>query len=229
MDFSANDPWWARHPPSAPRALHYLWLPLIFSAIERVFGLDEKHRLRARLRRERRDHVAALPRQTRALVFMRPPGVIVSAIPEDAVVGLYHPIADEAPTRAYAKFLSENGRRIALPWFATRDTPMSFRHWRDPYGDEGLQTGPYNTPQPAADAEALVPDVVFVPLLGFTADGGRLGQGGGHYDRWLAAHPGVLALGLAWDCQLLESLPLESHDHHLDAVITPTRLYQRPD
>ena len=191
--------------------------------------MDEKHRLRSRLRQERRDHVAALPRQTRALVFMRPPGIIANAIAPDAVVGLYHAIADEAPTRAYAKWLSESGRRIVLPWFATRDTPMSFRHWRDPYADAELQTGPYKTPQPAADAEALVPDVVFVPLLGFSEDCHRLGQGGGHYDRWLAAHPGVLALGLAWDCQLVESLPREAHDHPLDAVITPTRLYERSD
>ncbi len=191
--------------------------------------MDEKHRLRARLRQLRRDHVAALPRQTRALVFMRPPGAIASVIPEGAVVGLYHPTADEAPTRSYAKWLSENGRRIALPWFGSRGQTMGFRHWRDPYADEGLQQGPYNTLQPSADAETLLPEVVFVPLLGFTASGGRLGQGGGHYDRWLAAHPGVLALGLAWDCQLLDTLPTESHDHPLDAVITPTRLYQRPE
>ncbi len=190
--------------------------------------MDEKHRLRARLRQERRDHVAALSPQTRALVFMRPPGIIASTIADDAVVGLYHATADEAPTRAYAKWLSENGRRIVLPWFATRDTPMSFRHWRNPYDDDGLQTGPYTTLQPAADAEALVPDVVFVPLLGFTAECGRLGQGGGHYDRWLAAHAGTVALGLAWDCQLIDDLPTEAHDQPLNAVITPTRLYQHP-
>ncbi len=162
-------------------------------------------------------------------MFSRPPVVIAKAIADDAVVGLYHATADEAPTRAYAKWLYDNGRRIALPWFATRDTPMGFRLWRDPYSDKGLQTGPYNTPQPSADAEAVVPDVVFVPLLGFTAGCGRLGLGGGHYERWLAMQPGAAALGLAWDCQLVDDLPLEPHDRLLDAVITPTRLYQRSD
>ena len=200
-----------------------------FPAIKRVFGLDEKHRLRSRLRQERRSHVAALPPHTRALVFLRPPGVIASAIADKAVVGLYHATPDEAPTRAYAKWLSENGHKVALPWFATRETPMAFRHWRDPYEDAGLQAGPFSAQQPAADAEALVPDVVLVPLLGYTADCHMLGQGGGHYDRWLAAHPGVLALGLAWDSQLLDHFPREAHDHPLDAVITPTRLYHRPD
>ena len=75
-----------------------LFHPLHHPKIERVSGLDEKHRLRARLRQLRRDHVAALPRQTRALVFMRPPGAIASVIPEGAVVGLYH----HEPTNAGA-------------------------------------------------------------------------------------------------------------------------------
>lgn len=68
---------------------------------------------------------------------------------------------------------------------------------------------------------------MFVPCVGFTADGGRLGQGAGHYDRWLAAHPSAVAIGLAWDCQLVDELPTEPHDHPLDAVVTPTRLYGR--
>jgi 5-formyltetrahydrofolate cyclo-ligase len=67
--------------------------------------------------------------------------------------------------------------------------------------------------------------VAFVPLVGFTAAGERLGQGGGHYDRWLAANPSVLPLGLAWDCQLRGSLPHEAHDCPLRGVITPTRFY----
>jgi 5-formyltetrahydrofolate cyclo-ligase len=64
-----------------------------------------------------------------------------------------------------------------------------------------------------------------VPLVGFTASGERLGQGGGHYDRWLAEHPGRLTIGLAWDAQLCPALPSEPHDEPLDAVITPTRIY----
>ena len=39
---------------------------------------------------------------------------------------------------------------------------------------------------------------VVVPCVGFTAAGHRLGYGGGHYDRWLAAHPHVVAVGVAW-------------------------------
>jgi 5-formyltetrahydrofolate cyclo-ligase len=79
--------------------------------------------------------------------------------------------------------------------------------------------------QPSDDAEPLTPDVLFVPLVGFTPALERLGQGGGHYDRWLAEHPPRLTIGLAWDVQACDTLPTEHHDQRLDAVITPTRIY----
>lgn len=188
--------------------------------------MDEKHRLRAEMRALRREHVAALPDSTRALLFLRPPGPVAAMVPEGSVVGLYHALAGEAPTRAYARWFYENGRRVALPWFETRDAPMAFRIWADPYDDDGLEQGPFGQLQPSVDAEETAPATVFVPLLAFTAAGDRLGQGGGHYDRWLEAHPGTLPIGLAWDCQLVEALPRESHDHRLRAVVTPTRLYE---
>jgi 5-formyltetrahydrofolate cyclo-ligase len=188
--------------------------------------MNEKQHLRARLRAERREHVATLPGATRALVLSRPPGPLVARIPEGAVVGLYHATAHEAPTGGYARWLQENGRRIALPWFAAREAPMQFREWTDPFDLTDLEPGPWGALQPAAEAEELVPEVAFVPLLAFTADGHRLGQGGGHYDRWLAAHPDTVPIGLAWDMQRLDSLPLEDHDRLLAAVVTPTRIFE---
>ena len=101
---------------------------------------------------------------------------------------------------------------------------MTFAPFTDPFGESDLETGPYDLLQPQEGA-SLVPDVLFVPVVGFTADGHRLGQGGGHYDRWLETHPDTIAIGLAWDCQLVDELPLEPHDRPLTAVVTPTRLY----
>ena len=187
--------------------------------------MESKTELRARMRDLRKRHVAGLHAGTRALVLMRPPAVLAARIPEGAVVGLYHACGSEAPTRGFAKWFHENGRQVALPWFDQADSPMAFREWRDPWNDDGLGAGPYAARQPGPDAPVLVPDWVIVPLIGFTADGHRLGQGGGHYDRWLAANPGTPAIGLGWDCQLLEALPVEDHDQTLVAVVTPTRLY----
>ena len=188
--------------------------------------MDEKQKLRAELRALRRAHVAALPEATRALVFHRPPAPVAALMPEGATVGLYHAAPHEAPTRSYARWLHENGRALALPWFAAREAAMTFRRWNDPYDDDSLEPGPWGALQPGADADDVIPDAVFVPLLGFTADGARLGQGGGHYDRWLAAHPSVVPIGLAWDCQHVDFLPTEPHDRPLRAVVTPTRFYE---
>lgn len=103
---------------------------------------------------------------------------------------------------------------------------MEFRLWNNPWDDEELVEGPWRAFQPAGDSAAVTPGVVVVPVLAFTATGQRLGQGGGHYDRWLTENPQVLAVGLAWDCQLAESLPYERHDRPLTAVVTPTRIYE---
>ncbi|MDE2596322.1 MAG: 5-formyltetrahydrofolate cyclo-ligase [Sphingomonadales bacterium] len=188
--------------------------------------MDEKKQLRSRLRQIRREHVAALPASTRALVLKRPPAPLVSLIPEGMTVSLYNAIGDEAPTLGWARWLHENGRSLALPWFAGREAPMTFRRWTDPWDDDALEPDPWGARQPDEAAEVVVPDVAVIPLLGFTARGERIGQGGGHYDRWLAEHPGVLRIGLGWDCQLVDSLPLEPHDLPLAAVVTPTRFYE---
>jgi len=186
---------------------------------------DEKQRLRERLRGERRRHVESLPASIRALVFHRPPAPVAALVADGATVGLYHAARFEAPTAAYARWFAEHGHAVALPWFEHREAPMQFRIWADPIGDTGLESGPFG-PQPSARSPMALPDIAFVPLIGFTGDGQRLGQGGGHFDRWLGAHPKCVPIGLAWDCQLAETLPREDHDISLHAVITPTRVWQ---
>lgn len=184
---------------------------------------DTKTDLRRTLRADRRAHVAGLPGQVRALILHRPPGAVLERIAADAVVGLYSATPDEAPTGGYARFFHERGNPVALPWFADREAPMAFRLHTDPHGEDHLAAGPFG-PQPNDEAEEMVPGVVFVPLLGFTPRGDRLGQGGGYYDRWLEAHPEAIRIGLAWDTQERPTLPVEPHDMALDLVVTPTRV-----
>jgi 5-formyltetrahydrofolate cyclo-ligase len=187
--------------------------------------LTDKPALRRAMRDQRRAHVAALSPSTRALILSRPPGPVAALVPPGATVGVYRANADEAPAGGYARFFAERGHPIALPWFAERHAPMQFRLWDDPFADEhGLEPGPYSADQPRPTARIVVPSVVFVPLIAFTARGERLGQGGGHYDRWLAEHPEAIAIGLAWDVQELAELPCEDHDRGLSAIVTPTRL-----
>ncbi len=190
-----------------------------------IARVESKAALRKTLRATRRAHVAALDPRVKALLFLRPPAPLLHLVPDGATIGLYMATPEEAPALSYARFFHEAGHPVALPYFDHRDAAMTFRDWASPHVDDLLEAGPYGMAQPLAGAGEVVPDLLFVPLVGFTAHGQRLGQGGGHYDRWLEAHPDVPAIGLAWDAQLVDSLPAESHDHPLRAVVTPTRLY----
>lgn len=187
---------------------------------------SKKAELRRAYRKARAEHVTGLPFNLRALVLNRPPAPIVAMIPEGTTVGLYHPTGSEAPTMGWARWFAENGRRVALPWFAARDATMEFRLWDNPWDETLLEPGPWHAQQPSVRDVPVVPETVVVPLVAFTASGQRLGQGGGHYDRWLATYPQVPAIGLAWDCQIAEELPGEPHDRPLAAVVTPTRIYE---
>ena len=185
---------------------------------------SDKARLRREMRAARKATVAQLPDSVRALVFSRPPAPVLEHIDEGAIVGLYHAGANEAPTQRYAQFFLERGHRIALPRLLAEDGAMRFAEHTDPLGASDLEEGPHGLMQPGKDADDLVPDVIFVPLLAFDEAGGRLGQGGGYYDRWMADHRHTWRIGLAWDTQAVDRVPGEPHDMGLHMVVTPTRV-----
>ncbi len=187
--------------------------------------MQEKDSLRKQLRAKRRKHAESLPESMRGLVFRHPPASLLAMIPEGAIIGIYRSMPFEAPTISYAKYLYENGFSLSLPRFKTRNAAMEFAVFQDPFQESDLEVGPFGLMQPRQEAERLTPDLLIMPLVGFTERGERLGQGGGHYDRWLSRHPGTPAFGLAWDAQLCNDIPTEPHDIPLDAVITPTRFY----
>lgn len=195
------------------------------SPIPQELILEEKKALRREMRARRRKFVAGIPAGVRALILNRPPSAIVEALRGKPVLGFYMATGDEAPTQGWMRWFHENGWLIALPRFTTDQTAMEFAIWGNPSEEEDLEPGLMGIAQPAGDAQSVVPDAVIVPLVAFAEQGDRLGQGGGHYDRWLAANPVALAIGLAWDVQCVDELPVEAHDRPLDAVVTPTRVY----
>jgi 5-formyltetrahydrofolate cyclo-ligase len=70
------------------------------------------------------------------------------------------------------------------------------------------------------DVDPATLDVVVVPGLAFTADGHRLGQGGGHFDRFLPRlRPDCLTIGVGYAEQLVDSLPSERHDVLVSHVV----------
>ena len=92
-----------------------------------------------------------------------------------------------------------------------------------------LAPGAFGVREPRAEiGHAVAPetlDLILVPGVAFTADGARLGRGGGFYDRllaWLA--PRTCKIGVCFDSQLLPEMPVEPHDQHVDFIATESGL-----
>jgi 5-formyltetrahydrofolate cyclo-ligase len=106
---------------------------------------------------------------------------------------------------------------IAYPRVESADAPLSFRLVRE---ESDWEAGPHRIRQPGAHTPAVRPALILMPLLAFDRAGRRLGQGGGYYDRTLAAMPDVRTVGLAWSVQETDDIPTESWDRPLNAIIT---------
>jgi 5,10-methenyltetrahydrofolate synthetase len=82
-----------------------------------------------------------------------------------------------------------------------------------------MARGDWNIPVPATEAE-VQPDVALAPLVGWQADGYRLGYGGGYFDRTLAARKPTLVIGVGLASARLATIFPQPHDIALDHIVT---------
>jgi len=139
---------------------------------------------------------------------------------EPELLGVYWPVRSEF-NAALALQSDESPFKLPLALPFARRTPahMEYRRW------DG--TAPRSIDEcgiAASDGETVVPDTVLVPCVGFTRDGYRLGYGGGFFDRWLALHPHVTTIGIAWSAQQIDASEFrpEAHDRPLTLIVTET-------
>ena len=137
-----------------------------------------------------------------------------------ATIGGYFPIHSEMSPLPLLGQLAQGGHTTGLPWVIDVGVPLVFGAWTP---GEASAKGPFGTRVPKVGASQFVPDVVLVPLLGVDGEGYRLGYGGGFYDRTLEKlrqAGDVVAIGLGYECQLLEEVPRGAHDQRLDWMVT---------
>jgi 5-formyltetrahydrofolate cyclo-ligase len=135
--------------------------------------------------------------------------------PAGAVVAGFWPLGEEIDIRSLLYALRERGNAVALPITPRRGEALSFRGWQP--GD-ALVPERFGTMRPIGDV--LIPDMLLIPLLAFDVRGGRLGYGGGFYDRTLAQLPGRFRLGCAFAAQKVDAVPFGPYDIRLDAIAT---------
>jgi 5-formyltetrahydrofolate cyclo-ligase len=137
------------------------------------------------------------------------------------IVAVYRAFGSEIDPRPLGEELRRLGWRLALPASEEAHTPVVFRSWQA--GDR-LAPDAMGIAAPLASAAEVQPDVVVAPLIAFDRRGGRLGQGGGYYDRTIQAlrkaSPAPAFVGLAFSIQEVAHVPVESHDQRMDAILT---------
>ncbi len=125
---------------------------------------------------------------------------------------IYRSFRTETDTRALCAALLKAGKRVCLPkLFGTEMRAV-------PYTDKLVENA-YGIEEPTGD-EDVPCAVTLVPLLAADEAGYRLGYGGGFYDRYFAAHPRTLRVGLCYAGQVCRSLPADRWDIPLQAVVT---------
>jgi len=135
-------------------------------------------------------------------------------------LGVYAAIGSEADPARFAEWWWSRGGRLAYPRVARGGGAMMLVH-AEP---ADLVPGAHGVPAPPDELPAVALDAVaalIVPGLGFDRLGGRLGRGGGHYDRLLAPRPPqLLVVGLAYAVQVVAAVPRGGHDRDVDALVT---------
>ncbi len=114
------------------------------------------------------------------------------------------------------------GKQVALPRFVAEDNAYEVCQIQDPKLD--LQVGHFGIREPASRCAQLPStrlDLILVPGVAFDLQGRRLGRGKGYYDQLLTIWRGTTC-GVAFDEQIVESIPVAPHDVYLDCILTPT-------
>lgn len=182
---------------------------------------DRKRALRAEMRRKRRT-VTSDERAHAAFTLaerLLADSAIIAARQQKLLLAVYLATPDELDLTPFLTSLLAEG----VPLVAPRWNGKTYDLARLPSLDLGdLQEGPMHVREPRL-AEIVSPSEIavwIVPGLAFTRVGGRLGYGGGWYDRLLASRAtDSTLLGVAYSFQFVASLPLEAHDLALTRVI----------
>lgn len=127
---------------------------------------------------------------------------------------MYHSLPDELSTHRFLKKWHDRKR-----FFLPRVNGVNLEIL--PYEETRLELGSFQIEEPIGNDTADVDDIelMVIPAVAFDRKGNRLGRGKGFYDR-LLANSKATKIGVGYEFQLLDSIPVEPHDVTMDMVIT---------
>ena len=141
------------------------------------------------------------------------------------VVFAYYSLPDEVDTHGLIEELLAAGKKVLLPTVID-DERME---WSLYTSDTPLKPGKFGIAEPDVTEGRFchIGDItkepslcyILVPGLAFDAEGHRLGRGRGYYDRFLAEHPDIYKIGVCFDFQKVEKVPVDQYDIPVDLVL----------
>jgi len=142
-------------------------------------------------------------------------------------VASFASIRSEISTTQLNNEIIELGKKLSFPVIVKNSNQLIFKRINS---NSTFKLGKFNIPEPVNDKNDIIPQLFFVPCLGFDLQGFRLGYGGGFYDRTFAnlkkLNFNFYSVGFAFDDQKEEKLPKEIFDYKLDFVLTEKELYK---
>ncbi|MDD4869785.1 MAG: 5-formyltetrahydrofolate cyclo-ligase [Kiritimatiellae bacterium] len=138
----------------------------------------------------------------------------------------YMAVSGETETDLIIERCWKNGKKVCVPAFRKEIKAYGLAEFRK---DMHVVPGRFGVSEPENPEWKAVDDVDFivVPGLAFDPQGGRVGHGGGYYDRILEGMKKVFKAGLAFEFQIFDRVPMLDEDVRMDAVITEKRVLTR--
>ncbi len=182
---------------------------------------------KAALRRDARAALERLTAEQRALASTHACAMLASTGEFAAATRLmlFLSMPHEVDTAALLRVAWAAGKAVAVPRI-TADGQLEALPLTE---QTRLRAGPLDIREPVSGDDPIDPasiEMIVAPGLAFDRGGGRLGHGGGYYDRFLPRAPGAWVCGLGFDCQLWTVVPMAAHDRRIHAVATPSGLYR---
>ncbi len=153
-------------------------------------------------------------------------------IEESDIIFTYVNFRSEVLTIPFINMMLEKGKKITVPLTVVKEKKLLAVHLTAP--EKELHPGYRGIPEPLLSTKnypdkcidpALI-EAVIIPGSVFDYHGGRLGYGGGYYDRFLSNDaPGAVRIGLAFHLQMVDRLELQPHDQLMDIIITEKEIY----
>ena len=197
----------------------------VAEAVRKRYAEPELKQVKKWLRKEAAAIRDSIPEQERAAqsekIFRR-----VTELEEyhnSEVILCYYSIGSEVDTHPFLERAVCDGKRVYIPRVLSREEMRFYL-----YEAEELAVSRFGIPEPTEDPEKEfvfekeIPEkcLVVMPGLSFDKAGGRLGYGGGYYDRFLAVRPGMHTCAVAFGAQMREHVPTDPLDMRPQRVIT---------